>query len=148
MSSYVSEELRRLVANRAERLCEYCLIHEDDTFFGCEVDHIVSLKHSGPTEAMNLAYACCFFNRNKGSDIASLSGVAGELVRFLNPRIDLWSGHFRLQGSLIESLTSIGEATARVLKFNETERVLERETLIAIGRYPSKPASVRMRSSI
>lgn len=47
---------------------------------------------------------------------------------------------------LIESLTSIGEATARILKFNENERVLERETLIAIGRYPSKPASVRMRN--
>ncbi|MEK6286950.1 MAG: HNH endonuclease signature motif containing protein [Acidobacteriota bacterium] len=145
MSSYVSEELRRLVANRAERLCEYCLIGEDDTFFGCEVDHIVSLKHSGPTEAINLAYACSFCNRNKGSDIASLSGVAGELVRFFNPRIDLWSEHFRLEGSLIEPLTSVGEATARILKFNESERVLERETLIAIGRYPSKPASLRMR---
>jgi hypothetical protein len=43
MRSYVSEELRRLVANRAERLCEYCLIHEDDTFFGCVIDHIVRL---------------------------------------------------------------------------------------------------------
>ena len=146
MSSYVSEELRRLVANRAERLCEYCLIHEDDTFFGCEIDHIVSQKHSGPTEAVNLAYACSFCNRNKGSDIASLSEVAGELVRFFNPRIDLWSEHFRLERSLIESLTSIGEATARILKFNESERVLERETLIALGRYPSKPASVLMRN--
>ena len=136
MSSYVNEELRRLVANRAERLCEYCLIHEDDTFFGCEIDHIVSLKHSGPTEAMNLAYAFAFCNRNKGSDIASLSDVGGELVRFFNPRIHLWSEHFRLAGSLIESLTSSGEATARILKFNDTERVLERETLIATGRYP------------
>jgi HNH endonuclease len=145
MSNYVSEELRRLVANRAERLCEYCLIHEDDTFFGCEIDHIVSLKHSGPTEAVNLAYACSFCNRNKGSDIASLSGAEAELVRFFNPRIDLWSEHFRLEGNLIESLTSIGEATARILKFNESERVVERETLIALGRYPSKPASVRMR---
>ncbi len=39
-------------------LCEYCLIHEDDTFFGCEVDHIISQKHGGPTEPENLAYAC------------------------------------------------------------------------------------------
>src|ERR1700686_87332 len=124
MSSYVSDELRRLVANRAERLGEYCLIHEDDTFFGCEVDHIVSLKHSGPTEAINLAHACSFCNRHKGSDIASVSGVTGELVRFFNPRTDQWSEHFRLEGSLIESLTSIGEATARILKFNDGERVL------------------------
>jgi HNH endonuclease len=145
MSSYVSEELRRLVASRAERLCEYCLIREDDTFFGCEVDHIISLKHSGPTEAINLAYACSFCNRNKGSDIGSLSAGTGDLVRFFNPRIDSWSEHFRSDGGLIEPLTNIGEATARILKFNEIERVLERQTLIAIGRYPSKPASVRMR---
>ena len=37
MSSYIS----------AAFLCEYCLIHEDDTVFGCEVDHIISTKHGG-----------------------------------------------------------------------------------------------------
>jgi ATP-binding cassette subfamily F protein uup len=41
-TSYISAELRRLVVARAESLCEYCLIHEDDTFFGCEVDHIIT----------------------------------------------------------------------------------------------------------
>ncbi len=35
MTSYVSLDLCRLVAARAYRLCEYCLIHEDDTYFGC-----------------------------------------------------------------------------------------------------------------
>jgi hypothetical protein len=53
MRSYVGEELRRLVAARAEHICEYCLIHEDDTFLGCEVDHIISVKHGGPTVADN-----------------------------------------------------------------------------------------------
>ncbi len=72
MSRYISEDLRHLVAARAEYLCEYCLIHEDDTFFGCEVDHIISMKHGGPTEADNLAYACAFCNRQKGSDIGSI----------------------------------------------------------------------------
>jgi 5-methylcytosine-specific restriction endonuclease McrA len=61
MPSYINEELRRLVALRAEYLCEYCLIHEEDTFYGCEVDHIISLKHGGPTEAENLAYACAIW---------------------------------------------------------------------------------------
>ena len=36
--------MRRLVIARAGRRCEYCLIHEDDTYFGCEVDHVVSEK--------------------------------------------------------------------------------------------------------
>src|SRR5262249_7484988 len=34
--TYISAELRRLVVARAEGLCEYCLIAEEDTFFGCE----------------------------------------------------------------------------------------------------------------
>lgn len=55
MSSYVSAALRQLVAERAEYLCEYCLLHEEGTFFGCEVDHIISEKHGGPTVAENLA---------------------------------------------------------------------------------------------
>ena len=54
MSSYISSDLRELVAERAEYLCEYCLIHEDDTHFGCQVDHIISVKHGGPTTAGNL----------------------------------------------------------------------------------------------
>jgi HNH endonuclease len=53
MSSYISPALRRLVATRAEYLCENCLIHEDDTFFGCEVDHIISEKHGGQTAEIN-----------------------------------------------------------------------------------------------
>ena len=52
-----------LVAVRADFLCKYCLVHEDDAVFGCEVDHIISEKHGGPTDAGNLAYACAFCNR-------------------------------------------------------------------------------------
>ena len=66
MSNYVSDQLRRLVTGRAEHLCEYCLIHEDDTFFGAEVDHIVSLKHSGPAEPANLAYSVLLLQPPQG----------------------------------------------------------------------------------
>jgi hypothetical protein len=121
---------------------------KDDTFFGCEVDHVVSLKHSGPTEAENLAYACPVCNRYKGSDVASLSPETGALVRFFNPRTDRWSEHFRLDGDRIEPITSIGEATARILKLNDfertMERTMEREALMEISRYPTKQALIRM----
>ena len=89
MGSYLSPALRRLVAVRADFLCEYCLIDENDTFFGCEVDHIISEKHGGATEADNLAYACAFCNRAKGSDIGSILPQRGTFVRFFNPRTDL-----------------------------------------------------------
>jgi hypothetical protein len=144
MPSYINEELRRLVALRAEHLCEYCLIHEEDTFYGCEVDHIISLKHGGPTEAENLAYACAICNRQKGSDIGSIERGTGEFSRFFNPRIDRWDEHFRLEETMIQPQTRIGEVTARILGFNHSDRLLERQTLIAVGRYPTASALERM----
>lgn len=51
--THIAADLRRLVVARAEGLCEYCLISEDDTFYGCEADHIISEKHGGSTDAEN-----------------------------------------------------------------------------------------------
>ena len=147
MSSYINAALRRLVATRAEGLCEYCLINEEDAFFGCEVDHILSEKHGGQTDADNLAYACAFCNRSKGSDIGSIVQRTGNFVRFYNPRTDQWAEHFVLDGVTIVAGSEIGEATARILDFNNEERLFERQTLQAIGRYPSASAIARMRRS-
>src|ERR1051325_10631941 len=126
--TYISAALRRRVASRAERVCEYCLIHEDDTFFGCQVDHIISEKHGGPTQADNLAYACLFCNLHKGSDIGTFVPGTQRLFCFFNPRVDRWNEHFTLGDDIITilSLTEIGEATARIFGFNSEERLLER----------------------
>lgn len=145
-TTYISVELHRLVASRADHLCEYCLIHEEDTFFGCEVDHIISEKHGGPTAAENLAYACVFCNRNKGSDIGSilLPLSSGRFSRFFNPRTDLWCEHFVLDsvdGETIHASSEIGEVTARILGFNTAERLLERRALRAVDIRRSRRAS-------
>lgn len=136
MSSYIGAEMRRSTIARAGERCEYCLIRESDTFFGCEVDHIISVKHGGSSDSNNLAYACMFCNRQKGSDLGSIVWRTGELVRFFNPRVDRWMDHFALEGARIDPLTDIGEVTARILEFNSEERILEREELISAGRYP------------
>ena len=96
MTTYVAAALRRLVADRAGHVCEYCLIHEDDTFLGCEVEHVIAEKHGGPTTEDNLAFACVFCNRAKGSDIASVFPGSTEPVRLFHPRRDRWAEHFRL----------------------------------------------------
>lgn len=143
MSRYIGLEIRKQVATRAAFLCEYCLIAEEDTFFGCEVEHIISLKHGGSSDLGNLAYACAFCNRHKGSDIGSISG-AGEFSRFFNPRTDKWAEHFRLDEAIIQPLTVIGEVTARILRFNHSEQILERQALNAVGRYPNRAAVARI----
>jgi hypothetical protein len=144
MNRHVSESLRQRVSRCAENLCEYCLIDIADTFFGGEVDHIVSVKHGGATEVNNLAYTCQPCNRNKGSDLGSIYWPSGQLVRFFNPRTDHWADHFVLHGGFIRPLTASGEVTTRILDFNSEERLQERHGLIDAGRYPPSAATVRL----
>ena len=137
---YINAELRRLVASRAEHICEYCLVSEVDRSSGCQVDHIIDIKHGGSTTADNLCYACIFCNLQKGTDLGSINWQTGELVRFFNPRRDFWGEHFRLDEAVIQHQTDIGEVTARILDFNGDERIVERQALIASGQYPSASA--------
>lgn len=58
MTRYISDSLRKKVEKRANYVCEYCLISIEETFFGGEIDHIVSIKHGGQTVFENLALAC------------------------------------------------------------------------------------------
>jgi hypothetical protein len=129
--TYISAELRRLVVSRARRRCEYCLVFEDDTYVGFQIDHIISEKHEGPTEADNLALACLFCNLNKGSDIGSLDD-AGVFTRLFHPRQDRWDEHFRFDGPRIEGITTIGAVTAKLLRLNETHRVEERKATMSL----------------
>ncbi len=140
--THISAELRRLVKNRAQFLCEYCLIHEDDSALGSQVDHIISEKHGGETSAQNLASTCTYCNLRKGSDIASVIPGTHEVVPFYNPRRDKWRDHFALapDGITITTKTGSGEATSRILGFNDPERLEEREILRDIGRYPTDEA--------
>ncbi len=136
------------MAGRSQGLCEYCLISEEFARLGCALDHIISEKHRGPTEADNLANACVICNRAKESDIGSIHWDSGEFVRFFNPRKDLWADHFVLVEARIDSTTRIGAVTALILGFNDPERLSEREELIVGGCYPSAAAKKRMEKNL
>ncbi|HYH82916.1 MAG TPA: HNH endonuclease signature motif containing protein [Longimicrobium sp.] len=142
---YVNTDVRRRVAARADGLCEYCLVHDDHTYNGCEVDHIRSIKHGGSDEFRNLAFACFKCNRSNGTDIGSILPRQDTFTRLYDPRIDPWARHFRLDhGIFIIGITEIGTATARVLKLNAWNRVAEREVLRDFGLYPLPAARKRM----
>ena len=80
--TYIPESLRRLVRNRAGNCCEYYLLSESDNFLSHEVDHIISEKHGGATEADNLCLSCFDCNRHKGSDIGSIDHETGGRPAF------------------------------------------------------------------
>src|SRR6266511_979320 len=130
MARWISAELRQTIADRANVLCEYCLIAEAETFYGCEVDHIISLKHGGSSEPDNLAYACALCNRAKGSDVGSISTV-GKFTRFFNPRSDRTEKLFpELARIALQAVQDacVKFAVSGVVEMNRAPRIYGEET--------------------
>jgi hypothetical protein len=136
--AYISSELRRLVLERANGCCEYCLLSADDSYLPHELDHIISEKHGGSTTAENLCLSCFDCNRFKGSDIGSLDKVTESFRSFFNPRQMLWDDHFTLNGAVIEPLTPEGRVTVTLLRLNSDEQIAKRLELIELGNYPCR----------
>ena len=133
MSRYIPDFLRELVAKRANHQCEYCCLPDDKSFFAFHIDHVVSLKHGGETNADNLAYACSICNLNKGSDIATFLDDNTTSVRFYNPRIDRWHDHFLAEDTgLLTPLSDIGTATIKILNLNHPDSIIERREMIRL----------------
>lgn len=136
MSRAIPLSAKRKVANRANFRCEYCLLAERVSFYSFHIEHIRSIKHGGTGELDNLAYCCPECNYSKGSDVGTFGHDEETLIRFFNPRIDRWEEHFELNDSVIRGKTGIGEATARIFKFNEVERLIFRQQLTEMNLYP------------
>lgn len=58
--TYVSVSLRRIVFDRAQGRCEYCLLLEALTATSHQVDHVIAEKHGGTAqnELRNVNYGC------------------------------------------------------------------------------------------
>jgi len=119
--------LRRLVEERANLSCEYCLLPAGLAFFPHEVDHVIAEKHGGITEANNLAYTCWRCNRHKGSDLGSFDPQTENFSFFFNPRKQNWVEHFIIENFTIVGLTSEGRTTVKLLQLNSDGRIAERQ---------------------
>ncbi len=136
--TYIPEALRREVSQRAKACCEYCLIHQQDSLYTHEIDHIIPEKHRGKTAEDNLCLACLDCNRHKGSDFSSIDPATEQVTLLFNPRKQDWYGHFRLDGAYIVRLSPERRVTFFVLKLNEALRIRARNALIEIGHYPPR----------
>jgi 5-methylcytosine-specific restriction endonuclease McrA len=136
VSVTLSSELRLLVSGRAHQYCEYCLLPQSIALHKHEPDHIVPIQHGGETEAENLALACMRCNRYKGPNVGSFDPETGDLVPFFNPRQQQWKEHFALEAGVIVPLTAVARVTVKIFRFNDQERIDERQKLIEVGLYP------------
>lgn len=131
--TYIPADLRRFVQDRAKGACEYCLIPERVTLMPHQVDHVIAEKHGGQTHEANLALACALCNKYKGSDLASMDSVTGEIVRLYQPRGDRWSEHFQLADGEMVPTMAIGRVTIKLLQMNRPDRILERRLCLVAG---------------
>ena len=127
--------LRAFVRQRADRRCEYCRLHEDDSdFLAFHVEHVVARQHGGSDDPDLLCYACAECNWAKGPNLAGLSG--GRLYRLFNPRKQNWNRHFYWDQTTLVGKTMTGKVTIQVLNINKPSRVMLRENLLFEGRFP------------
>ncbi len=127
--------LREQVRLRAQGRCESCQLPDAVTELPHEADHIRAVKHDGPTEMANLAWACARCNDFKGSDVSAYVPATDKLVRLFNPRMDVWSEHFVWDGALLRGKSDMARATIALLKINSDRRVIYRQLLMDDGLF-------------
>jgi hypothetical protein len=129
----MDDELRQLVWDRAAYTCEYCRLPQQFDILPFQIDHIIAVKHHGPTSADNLALCCYNENAHKGPNIAGIDPATGELTRLFNPRRDNWDEHFAWNGPELIGRSAVGRTTIDVLNINLSDRVEHRRLLIEAG---------------
>jgi hypothetical protein len=132
----VSATLRKAVQDRAHGHCEFCRLAQWQARLSFWVDHVIARKHGGHTTLENLAFACGFCNRHKGSDLTGIDPTTGKVVPLFNPRTQRWSQHFRFRAAKVIGTTPVGRATVLVLAMNHPYQVGKRLLLIEAGDFP------------
>lgn len=133
----VSNEQKRLIRQQAGNCCEYCRLAQAGRLARFHVDHIIAIKHGGNNMDDNLCLACPECNTHKGSNIAALDPLTGNVTRLYHPRQQKWDDHFRVNTeATLAGLTPEGRATILVLRINHEERVKQRFGELTIGDYP------------
>lgn len=128
--------VRQQVRDRAEHRCEYCHLPQSAApYLTFHVEHIQAQQHLVDDSPGNLALACPDCNRHKGPNLATVDPETRELVPLFHPRKDAWIEHFAYHGAELIGLTTVGDATIRLLQINSVERLEIRSELIILGEF-------------
>jgi hypothetical protein len=137
----VPAAVRRLVARRADFLCEYCRSPADVSPSSFSVEHIEPLSRTDAKtdDPANLAWSCMGCNNRKYTAIDAIDPVTGELTPLFHPRRDRWDEHFAWVAELTQvvGVTPVGRATVMRLNLNREELVKLRRILHDVGEHPA-----------
>lgn len=137
----VSVAVRRLVADRALRRCEYCLALEAFSPGGYCIEHVLPVAAGGDSDPGNLAYACAGCNAHKSDKTTAADPVTRRSFRLFHPRRDRWARHFAWSADTlcVDGITGIGRASVLALKLNRPALVNLRRLLLREGLHPPVP---------
>ena len=135
---YISESLRQQVREQAGYRCGYCCSHQRYVLGPLEIEHIIPQALGGTNDETNLWLACRLCNSYKGAQVDGLDIETGLIVKLFNPRIEIWSEHFRWTefGDQIVGISPSGRATVVALQLNNVLAVTVRRAWISAGWHP------------
>jgi 5-methylcytosine-specific restriction endonuclease McrA len=138
MSERIPDSVRRIVATRANNICEYCRCLEQFSTQSFTVDHIKPRKVGGETILENLAWSCFGCNTYKHTKIEGIDPETNQKISLFNPRKQSWQDHFKWSENKIEMIgkTACGRATIFALSLNRLGIVNLRRLLITVNLHP------------
>jgi hypothetical protein len=134
----LSDKLKQLTYERANRLCEYCKSPANISSQPFVVEHIFPKSKGGESIQENTALSCQGCNNYKYNKTTGIDGLTGKEAALFNPRKQNWSAHFAWSNDTTEiiGLTTTGRVTSDVLKLNRIELRNLRRLLTNAGKHP------------
>ena len=136
--THIPQKLRRLVRERAQGYCEYCICPDSHATQTHSHDHVFPEDLGGKTTEENLALACQGCNNGKYNKTHAPDPETQQIVPLFHPRQDNWHAHFTWneEGLLLVGQTPTGRATIAALDLNRAGVVNFRRLLKLAGQYP------------
>ena len=126
----------RLVRKRAAERCEICRMHASLQGAEFHIDHVVPTAKGGSDEEANLQLACPSCNLSKSDRTELIDPESGSTVPMFNPRVHVWTEHFRFEDVTIIGLSPVGRAVVAAFDLNSARRMRIRAAERQFGYFP------------
>jgi HNH endonuclease len=136
----LSLQTKRLVKERANGCCEYCLSQSKFSSDPLSIEHIIPRSKGGTNDLEDLAVSCQGCNNLKYNHTEAIDPMTGEVAPLYHPRQDSWHEHFYWSADLSQMIgaTPTGRATVEKLQLNREGVVNLRRLLVPTGDHPPK----------
>ena len=134
-------EVDRRVREAGRNRCGYCLSPQNLVMARLEIEHILPRAKGGTDAESNLWLSCPLCNRYKADRTLARDPETGEVTALFNPRLQVWSEHFRwsADGLRIIGQTPVGRATVAALHLaKDPDALLVRAFWVLAGWHPPR----------